>query len=138
MRNGLIILNVVLLIAVGVLFYLHFSKDTKSTLVKNSKSPATASTTSQGDFKIAYFEMDSLENSFSMVKDVKAELAKKESAVNNELAQMERTYRDKATQYQNQAATMTQQQSEIATREMMQLQQSMQSKKQNRRFYEGV
>ena len=131
MRNGLLILNVVLLIAVGVLFYLYFSsKNSPSTLVKNSKSPASATTATAADFKIAYFEMDSLESSFAMVKDVKAELQKKEAAVNNQLAQMEKTYRDRANSYQSQAAKMTQQQSEVATRDMMQLQQNMQSKKQ--------
>ena len=43
---------------------------------------------------------------------------------------MEKTYRDKASRYQAQAATMTQVQSEMATKDMMQMQQQMQSKKQ--------
>lgn len=127
MKNGILILNAVLLVLVGVLFYLHFSSNDKSS-VKKSETKTTQNTTP--DFKIAYFEMDSLESSFAMVKDVKNELGKKEESINGELERLERTYRNKAAQYQSQAQTMTQVQSEMATRDMMQLQQNMQSRKQ--------
>lgn len=128
MKNGILILNAVLLVLVGVLFYLYFSSQGKSGSTKKVADSATQS----GDnaFKIAYFEMDSLESSFEMVKDVKNELSKKEESINNELERLERTYRNKAAQYQSQAQTMTQVQSEMATRDMMQLQQNMQSRKQ--------
>ncbi len=124
MNRGLLLFNVVLLLLVGVLFYLHFDPAKKEVPKKaNVAAPAAK------EFKIAYFEMDSLEASFSMVKDVKSELARKEEAINTELARLEKTYRDKANQYQSQASTMSQVQSEMATRDMMQLQQTMQSRK---------
>ena len=125
MKNGLLILNGLLLIAVGVLFYLHFSKPKA---VVPAATVTSAKDTHGG--AIAYFEMDSLEASFAMVKDVKAELSKREEAVNNELRRMEQSYKSKAQQYQNQAATMSQVQSEMATRDMMQLQQNLQARKQ--------
>lgn len=81
-------------------------------------------------FRIAYFEMDSVENSFDMVKDVKAELAKKEDDITAELSRMEKDYRNKAAGYQAQAPTMNQTQSEMAQRDMMQTQQTMQSRRQ--------
>ncbi|WP_132055707.1 OmpH family outer membrane protein [Pseudocnuella soli] len=126
MNRGLLLLNVVLLVLVGMLFYLHFSsgkKETPKAAVSTDAAPAAK------EFRIAYFEMDSLEASFSMVKDVKGELARKEEAINTELARLEKTYRDKAAQYQGQAATMSQVQSEMATRDMMQMQQNMQNRK---------
>lgn len=124
MNRGLLLFNIVLLVLVGVLFYLHFASAPKET-------PKVASVTAPAakEFKIAYFEMDSLESSFSMVKDVKSELARKEEAINTELSRLEKNYRDKANQYQGQAASMTQVQSEMATRDMMQLQQTMQNRK---------
>lgn len=125
MKNGILILNAVLLVLVGVLFYLHFSSNNKSS-VKKSDTKTTENITP--DFKIAYFEMDSLESSFEMVKDVKNELSKKEEAISNELERLDRSYRNKAAQYQSQAQTMTQVQSEMATRDMMQMQQNMQSR----------
>jgi outer membrane protein len=128
MKNGILILNVVLLILVGVLFYLHFSTKTAST--NKTKQNVTAGTTINTKSAIAYFEMDSLESSFAMVKDVKNELSRKEEAINNELSRMEKAFRNKGAQYQAQGANMTQVQSEMAQKDMMQMQQNMQSRKQ--------
>lgn len=74
--------------------------------------------------------MDSLENSFQMVKDVKTELGKKEDAINGELSRLEKNYQNKIAQYQSQGATMNQVQSEAAQRDVLQMQQSIQSRKQ--------
>ena len=127
MKNGLLIFNIVLLALVAVLFYLHFSGN--KTRVKSENS-VQGKTVEAQDFKIAYFEMDSLESSFELVKEVKNELGKKEEAINNELARMEKNYRNKVTSYQQQGATMTQVQSENAQRDVMQMQQNMQNRKQ--------
>lgn len=124
MNRGLLLFNVVLLVLIGVLFYLHFASAKKEAPQKAKVDAPPAK-----EFKIAYFEMDSLEASFAMVKDVKSELARKEEAINTELSRLEKTYRDKANHYQSQASTMSQVQSEMATRDMMQLQQNMQNRK---------
>lgn len=131
MKNGLLILNVVLLVLVGVLFYLHFSSKNPST-AKTANNQTAAAANVPG-FKIAYFEMDSVENSFQMVKDVKAELTRKEEAIGSELERLEKNYRSKVAQYQAQAQgnNMTQVQSEMAQRDVMQMQQSMQSRRQS-------
>jgi len=65
-----------------------------------------------------------------MVLDAKAELNRKEEAVNAEKAKMERNYKDRLEKYQGQAASMNQVQSETATKDMMQLQQQIQSRSQ--------
>ncbi|RYZ00497.1 MAG: OmpH family outer membrane protein [Chitinophagaceae bacterium] len=128
MKNGLVLLNVVLLVAVGVLFYLHFSSS-KATeprpAVAAAVSPASAPA---GSCRIAYFEMDSIESAYSMVKDVKSELGKKEDAMNSELSRLEKDYRSKASEYQAQAVNMNQTQSEMAQRDMLQRQQIIQSR----------
>ncbi|MDQ3681929.1 MAG: OmpH family outer membrane protein [Bacteroidota bacterium] len=128
MKNGLLVLNAVLLILVGILFYLHFAGK-KSSAVTTAKLK-TGFVDFSSPLRIAYFEMDSIENSFAMVKDVKNELGKKEDAVNNELAGLEKKYRNKVAQYQSQGQTMTQVQSEMAQKDVMQMQQTMQTRKQ--------
>jgi len=128
MKNGILILNVVLLVLVGVLFYLHFSSKNPSTSKAANNQNSTAP---ENAFKIAYFEMDSVETSFQMVKDVKAELTRKEEAIGTELERMEKNYRNKIAQYQAQGANMTQVQSEMAQRDVMQMQQNMQSRRQS-------
>ncbi|RYD70528.1 MAG: OmpH family outer membrane protein, partial [Sphingobacteriales bacterium] len=131
MKNASLVLNVVLLLAVAVLFYLHFSsKKTTDTPKVASSQIRNSETAPAGDFRIAYFEMDSLNNSFAMVKDVKAELSREEEKVNNELARLQKSYNDKFTQYQSQAQTMSSQESENANRDIVQMQQKFASAKQ--------
>ena len=130
MKSGIIIFNSILLVLIGILFYLHFTTTPGSKAQPASVKSAAAASGAPQDFKIAYFEMDSLEASFAMVKDVKNELSRKEDAVTSELRRMEKNYQDKLGRYQAQAATMTQVQSESATKDMMQMQQQMQNRKQ--------
>ena len=66
MKNFTIGLNVVLVIAVAVLFYLHFSSGSKD----GKLSAAGTKDVPQGDFKIAYFEIDSIEAHFDYYKEV--------------------------------------------------------------------
>lgn len=129
MNRGLLILNVVLLLAVCVLFYLHFSGTKKTE--KKAVTQSASSSAPKSEFRIAYFEMDSIENSFSMVKDVKNELGREEDRMNGEMASLEKNYRNKIAQFQKQAETgMSQVQSEMANREVLQLQESIRGKKQ--------
>ena len=131
MKSGIIIFNAILLVLIGILFYLHFSSTPKTAGTSTTVNKNNATTTKADDnFKIAYFEMDSLEAQFDMVKDVKTELSRKEDAVTGELRRMEKSYQDKLGRYQAQAATMSQVQSESATKDMMQMQQQMQNRKQ--------
>jgi outer membrane protein len=132
MKNGLLVLNIILLIAVGVLFYLHFSTPGKQSassagtvLSGNPDIPAGSS-----NVRIAYIEMDSLENAFTVIRDVKSELARREEAMTNELNGLEKRYRSRGQELQAQAATMNQVQSEAAQKEMMQLEQTIRGRKQ--------
>jgi outer membrane protein len=127
MKNGLLVLNVVLLLAVGVLFYLHFS-DKRGAAATSPVAKVSGNSQAPGQTRIAYFEMDSIENSFSLVKDVKQELDRKEEAITNELARLERDYRSKAAEYQAQAVNMNQTQSEVAQHDMQTRQQQMQGR----------
>lgn len=127
MKNAALILNAVLLVAVAVLFYLHFSANRKSDpVVKGSVKRDT----SVSGFRIAYFELDSITNSFAMVKDVKNELSREEDKMNSEMNRLQKMYNDKLSFYQNQGE-MSQVQSEAASREMMSLQERIRNEKQN-------
>jgi len=129
MKSINLVFNIVLLLLIGVLFYLHFSSS-KIPPAAQKASSDTKPMAMDGNCRIAYFEMDSIENSFSMVKDVKSELSRKEEAINNELTRLQRNYQQKANDYQSKAATMNQVQSEMATKDIMQMQQNLQSRKQ--------
>ncbi|RYZ50443.1 MAG: OmpH family outer membrane protein [Chitinophagaceae bacterium] len=130
MKNVSLILNVILLVAVAVLFYLHFSGTKTTAQPKIASSTNHTATAGKGDFKIAYFEMDSVNNNFVLIKDVKSELSKEEEKINSELTRLQKSYNDRITHYQGQANSMSQVESENANRDILQLQDKIRTTKQ--------
>src|ERR1051326_3548239 len=94
MKNGLVALNVILLIAVGVLFYLYFaSKKTNSSAnSRTERQGSGGSMTSPQACQIAYFEMDSIAANFEKAKEMKTELEKKEDKINEEMGRLQNNY----------------------------------------------
>ena len=127
MKNGLLILNMILLAAVGYLFYLHFPRGNNKSIADHSRS--NNSLAAQSPFRIAFFEIDSIDSNFDQVKDIRAEINKKQVSINQEMEQMEKIYRDKYNSYQGQASSMSQTQSEKATNDLMQSQEDMKNRK---------
>jgi len=124
----MLVLNIILLIAIAVLYYLHFSH--RKNPSPEISSTVKANSTDNKTFKIAYFEMDSVENSFEMVKDVKSELNKKQQAMSFDLQRLDKQLRDKADEYNTKAANMTQIQSESANNDMLQRRKNLDLQKQ--------
>ena len=132
MKSGLLILNVILAIAVAYLLYSHFNSKKSNATGVNEKNAVKDTLYDSPPFSIAYFEMDSIEANFDMVKDVKAELSKKEESINIELDKMDKSYREKVNNYQQKARaqSMTQVQSEMATQDLMNAQDEIKNRKQ--------
>lgn len=129
MKNGLLAWNLVLTIIAGYLLFSHFSKKNDKTEIPGKVSARSHSADSSS-FKIAYFEMDSIENNLDMVKAVKAEIAKKDEEYNYGLSQIDWTYQKKVQEYQQKSSTMTQADYEKAQGDLRQLEQSLKSRKQ--------
>jgi outer membrane protein len=111
MKNGLLVWNIVLTLVAGYLLVAHFSKkSTPVTEVKTSTVKGDGAAVSPGALRIAYFEMDSVEESYDMVKDVKSEINRKEEEYNKEVDKQNMPLREKYIQYQN-AKTAAEQQS---------------------------
>jgi outer membrane protein len=105
------ILNIVLVIAVGVLFYLHFSSPASSqTAVAGGAKQVPA-----GSFKIAYFETDSIQNHFDYYKEIVAELDAKNQANSKVLGELKGVFASKYQDLQKVAQTLTQ--AELAARQ---------------------
>ncbi len=127
MKNFSLIANVVLLVLVGVLFYLHFSSKPKT--ATTVKSNATTQTSS-ADFKIAYFEMDSVENNYELLKDIRNQLKTKEQALTSELSQMKNGYMAEVNKFNQQAQSMSQEQAGAVQQQLMQKQKRIQDREQ--------
>jgi outer membrane protein len=129
MKNGLLVWNILLTIVAGYLLFVHFgAKKTSESFTQKIESRDTAML--NRPFRIAYFEMDSVENNFQMVKDIKAEINKKEETINIQLEKLDKEYKTKVNAYQSQAQSMTPGQTEAATQEIMRMQEDMKTTKQ--------
>lgn len=128
MKSGSLILNVILLIAVGVLFYLHFSS-AKSTVKTTDKPEQREQIVSAppGGCNIAYFEMDSVEANFEAAKKWKKELEKKEDYINSRMNQLNNEYQEKFLNLQQHKSSMNSSQMDAATNDLGQLKEKIEN-----------
>lgn len=120
------LLSIVALVLVGVLYYLHFShKDHAGLSSGNSKSDSTRPTT---EFKMAYFEMDSVDKNYEYVQEIKENLRKKEESVNIQLNAMKSGYQKKIQEWQQKGQNMSQAESDAINREYQQMQMTYDTK----------
>lgn len=126
MKNFTIGLNIALVIAVAVLFYLQFSSggSSKPGVVSGSKEVP------QGNFKIAYFEIDSIEAHFTYYKEVSNSIQAKAQENGKQLNQLKEAFAAKYQDLQRSAQTMTQAEVNSKQQELMQMEKTYNSKEQ--------
>jgi outer membrane protein len=123
MKNINTILNVVLGIAVAVLFYFQFS-GSKPSVAAGSKAVAA------GDFRIAYFEIDSVESQFNYYKEVSNSIQAKAQQNNNELNQLKEVFASKYQELQKNGQRMTESEVNARQQELQQMDKTFKSKEQ--------
>jgi outer membrane protein len=123
MKNINTILNVVLGIAVAVLFYFQFS-GSKPSVAAGSKAVAA------GDFRIAYFEIDSVESQFNYYKEVSNSIQAKAQQNNNELNQLKEVFASKYQELQKNGQRMTEAEVNARQQELQQMDKTFKSKEQ--------
>ena len=127
MKHLSLIINLVLLVLVGCLYYLHFNSPKNSvTLIHSSKD----SSVNHGN-KVAYIDLDSLQNNYEYYKKIKAEFERKQAASDDEINNLQKRYQARAMQLQQKGPTMNQQDQQSAMKEINQMQQDLQAKKQS-------
>ncbi len=127
MKNGFLIWNGILTLLAGYLCYEHFSHRA----AKAGGPPAENHFDHNSEFRMAYFEMDSIAANFEMVKEVKAELAKKEEENNTELDGLSRRFQQRYLYFQNLArnGSLSQAQSDSASEEIKRLDDDIKARK---------
>lgn len=130
MKNGLLIWNVILTVVTGYLLIAHFGSKQKTS--SKDRTVVADTTTGNNNFRIAYFEMDSVEANFTMVRDVKAELSKREDAINSELESLTRKFQERYNYFQKKAAegTLTPTESEAGSQELKNLDDQIKNRKE--------
>ena len=85
---------------------------------------------SGNNFKIAYFDMDSLEAHYEVFKDAQTQVKAKENEMNMELSSLDRSNQKKLEAWRQKGNQMTQAEGEQAQQEYQQMQQTFASRKQ--------
>ena len=123
MKNLSLILNAVLIVAVGVLFFLHFSG-------KGSAKPVPAKAEGrsivQPDVPIVYVNIDTLLNNYEYFNDMQNDLADKQSELEAELNNRSQQYESSAMDFQNKV-----QKGLVTRREAAELEQQLLQEQQN-------
>jgi outer membrane protein len=113
----------VLALAVAILFYLHFASPSSSVVSSASSKPVPT-----GNFKIAYFETDSIQNQFEYFKEVSSELQTKDHANAKLLGDMKNSFAAKYQELQKVASTLSQAELANKQQELMQMEKAFQGK----------
>jgi outer membrane protein len=123
MRTISTYLSILALLGVGVLFYLHFSQEKKSGPVSVSNVKKD-----KNDFRIAYFDIDSLQEKYEYFRDVTGEIKTKEANITAQLNSLQDSYQKRLKELQEKGPSMTQAEGEAAQREYTQMQQKYQQR----------
>ena len=123
MRHISTYLSILALVAVGILYYLHFKQEKKS-VASTSRSVKAG----KNDFRIAYFDIDSLQEKYEYFKDVSGQMKAKEANLTSQMDALQNTYQKRLKELQEKGPTMTQSEGEAAQREVAQMQQKFQQR----------
>jgi outer membrane protein len=124
MKHISTIISVIALALVGVLFYLQTHQTEQIKRISDNERK-----TSANGFKIAYFDMDTLETHYEYFKDAQSTVKAKENAMNMELSSLDRSNQKKLDVWRQKGNTMTQAESEQAQQEYAAMQQNFQARK---------
>jgi len=84
MKNFLLPLNIILALAVAVLFYLHFNQKSATVDTRSGKG-TTDSSSIQRELKIAYVDLDSIQENYNYYKEKMDEFERKKETADRDL-----------------------------------------------------
>lgn len=121
MKNLSLGLNIVLLVAVGVLYYFHFSS--------KGSNGASSSSVSVGDLSIAYINSDSVLKHYEFLKDNQVVIEAKEKKMSSD-------YRNRAQSLQNEITAYQRNVPNLTIGQARALEEDLAKKQQNLQMYE--
>ena len=123
MKNLSLILNGILVLAVGALYYLHFASGEKT----GNESPVSGQIANEGPGRgIVYVNIDTLLNNYGYFQELQDEFADRQAEMEAELTNRGRQYEAGALDYQNKV-----QKGLVTRREAAELEQALLQEQQN-------
>ncbi|MGE0561613.1 MAG: OmpH family outer membrane protein [Flavobacteriales bacterium] len=132
MKNTSLIINIVLAIAVAVLYYLHFSCssscapiNTDEVAVENDIKIESPSIAKKGFANVGYINIDSLQDKYDLyevlIQKLKSKQTKYESEISGKMVAFEKKVKD----FQQKASTMTQFEGQMKQQELAEEEQKL-------------
>ncbi len=109
-------LNILLLLGLGILYYLFFSYRNE-----DDHRIQQANAASANRFKIAYFELDSLQENYAYFKEMRDYLNSQEAQMTKRLNGLRDKYTDKLKEYNQKGPTMSQTEQSAFEQQLMSL-----------------
>ena len=131
MKNLSLALNGLLLVAVAVLYYLHFSGKKVTTPNHVMAANAKPVITGNGQVAIAYVELDSLNENITYIKTKRKELEAEQRAIESEWENGYRGLEAKKDNFLKKGNAITQDMAQEFQGQLLQEQQQIDEKKQN-------
>ena len=128
MNRTLLILNIVLLAAVVVLFVLVLGRNKRS-LESKVSTESTDSLKANTEFRLAYFDMDSVENNFALWKQMQEQVNAQEKSMSGELNALQNNLQSEYEKFQAQGPTMTPQQIDDTRKKLTQMDINLKNKR---------
>jgi outer membrane protein len=128
MKHLSLILNIVLVLAVGFLFYHLFGRNCKSEQ-KQCKIKASARP-SKGNFSIAYIDLDSLYERIDFIRNSRKALENEQNKIEDEWESGYRNLETQKNSFMKRASSATQSEIEQIQNSLLQQQQQIDTKKQ--------
>lgn len=130
MKNLSVVLNVVLMLAVGYLYYYDFSgKKTKEVVAKLNNNPAVSGNNGYRP-PLAYVELDSLNEKITFIKDKRKELEAAMKVIEQEQQAGYRSLEVQRDVFLKKGAAITQEEAELFQAKLIEQQQKIDKKKQ--------
>jgi outer membrane protein len=131
MKQFSLVLNIVLVVAVAVLFYLHFSGNSKLPVKGHIVTGNAQKDSNTNKIPIvAYVELDSLNSNVTFIKQRKKELEAEQKAIVNEYESSYRSLTAERDEFLKKGNAITQQEAEAFQAKLQQRQQEIESAKQ--------
>ncbi len=132
MKHFSIVLNVVLLVAVGFLYYIHFSHAINSSASAGSPNFKFHDTSKCDRISVAYVELDSLNNNVNFIKLRKKELDAEQRVIMNEYENAYRSMTQMRDEFIKRGKSITQQEAEAFQEKLGIQQQQIEQVKQQK------
>jgi outer membrane protein len=132
MKNISLALNAVLFIAVGYLYFVHFSKSDNKTSAKKSTVKASKTSDSVSGVTIAYVDLDSLNEKITFIKTTRKALEAEQQSIETEWENAYRNLEAQKNNFLKKGNAITQAEAEQFQGSLMQQQQVVDERKQSR------